>query len=78
MPAPLNDLDAFYAFGREKLAADQELSFDDLVIEWDTASHRDTINEAIRQGIADVDAERTRPVSQVIAEARQSLGVDRQ
>ncbi|TWT92314.1 hypothetical protein Pla108_41130 [Botrimarina colliarenosi] len=76
MSAPLTDLDAFYAFGRNKLAEDGDLSLDDLLFEWDAASHHDAINEAIREGVADVDAGRTRPATQVVAETRSRYGLD--
>lgn len=74
MPAPLHDLDAFYAFGRDKLAADNAVTLEDLFLEWDTASQREEINAAIREGIADVDAGRTRPAAEVIADLERKFG----
>lgn len=75
MPTANSDLDSFYLFGRSKLAENADLTFDDLLVEWDSTNGRAESNEAIREGIADVDAGRTRPADDVIAEARKRLGI---
>lgn len=67
MAVTLEDINKFHRFAVERIehANHGELTIDDLVIEWESCSNRDEINIAIAEGIADVDAGRTRPVSEV-------------
>lgn len=76
MPVTQNDLDSFHQFASERITnSPLALSFDDLVVEW--LSHRDRheINAAIEEGLADVEAGRHRPASDVTDELRQKHGL---
>ena len=69
------ELDQFQQFARTKLANDGvELTWQELFYSWmleePPADERLQINAIIRQGIADVDAGRTRPVEKVNDEIR--------
>ena len=71
MSVTQHDLDAFHRFATDRLRrSEEELTIDDLVIEWDSMRNREQINAAIREGLADIDAGRTRPVDQVTEELR--------
>ncbi len=64
-------LDEFHRFATDRLNnGGSELSFDDLVFEWDSVRNRDQINVAIRQGLDDIDAGRHRPADEVMEEMR--------
>ena len=76
MAVTRDDIDAFYRFATERLAnGGRELSFDELVVEWESVRDRDEINAAIREGLADVDAGRHRPAEEVIEELRRKHGI---
>ena len=71
MAVTQDDLDNFHRFATERLTnGDADLTIDDLVIEWDSRRDRDEINAAIREGLADIDAGRTRPANEVTEELR--------
>ncbi len=71
MAVTQDDLDNFHRFATERLSnGEADLTIDDLVIEWDSRRNRDEINAAIREGLADVDAGRTRPANEVTEELR--------
>jgi predicted transcriptional regulator len=71
MAVTQDDLDNFHRFATERLShGEADLTIDDLVIEWDSRRDRDEINAAIREGLADVDAGRTRPANEVTEELR--------
>ena len=71
MAVTQDDLDDFHRFATERLTnGEVDLTIDDLVIEWDSRRNRDDINAAIREGLADVDAGRTRPANEVTEELR--------
>ena len=70
------ELDKFHDFANQRIAnGGADLTLDDLVIEWDSVCNRDEINAAIREGIADVDAGRTRPADEVTEELRQKYNI---
>lgn len=76
MSVTQNDLDAFHRFATDRLKrSDEKLTIDDLVIEWDSMRNREHINAAIREGLADIDAGRTRPVDQVTEELRRKHNI---
>ena len=78
MSITVDEINRFHRFAVQRIEQSQqeELTLDDLLIEWDSTTHRDEINRAIREGIADVDAGRTYPVDQVNQElkAKYKLG----
>ena len=71
MSVTQHDLDAFHHFATARLAdGASRLSFDELVVEWESTRDRDEINAAIREGLADVEAGRHRPADEVSEELR--------
>ena len=71
MAVTQDELDNFHRFATERLShGEADLTIDDLVIECDSKRNRDEINAAIREGLADVDAGRTRPANEVTEELR--------
>lgn len=78
MSITVDEINRFHQFAIRRIeqAPQGGLTFDDLLVEWDSAIHRGEINQAIREGIADVDAGRTYPAKQVNQElkAKYKLG----
>jgi hypothetical protein len=71
-----NELDEFHRFATERLRATAEvLSMDDLVVEWDSLRNRDEINDAIREGLTDIEEGRTRPAGAVTEQLRKKYNV---
>jgi predicted transcriptional regulator len=76
MTVTQHELDSFHRFATDRLSkSEEELTIDDLVIEWDSMRNREQINAAIREGLADVDAGRTRPADQVTEELRRKHNI---
>jgi predicted transcriptional regulator len=76
MPVTQADLDQFHRFATERLnASTAELTIDDLVIEWDSLRNREEIKAAILEGLADIDAGRTRPADVVTDELRKKHNI---
>jgi predicted transcriptional regulator len=70
------DLDQFHRFATARLSSSPtELSIDDLVIEWDSLRNREEINAAIREGLADINAGRTRRTAVVTEELRKKHNI---
>jgi hypothetical protein len=75
MSTTREDLDSFHKFAAQRLAAgDSAVSLDDLFTEWNDARLRDEISEAIRRGLADVDAGRHQPADAAMETIRQKFG----
>jgi predicted transcriptional regulator len=71
MTVTQQDLDGFYSFATRRLqSAGKDLSFDELVVEWEPLRDRDDVNAAIRDGLADVEAGRYRSADEVAEELR--------
>ncbi len=71
-----DQVDSFHQFAVARLDnGEAELTFSDLLVEWDSVTNRDEINAAIREGIADVDAGRTRPADEVTEELRTKYNI---
>ena len=76
MAVTQEELNDFHRFATDRLGRDaSELSFDDLVIEWDSVRNRDEINAAIRRGLDDIDAGRHRPAEEVTEELRKKYDI---
>jgi ABC-type transporter Mla MlaB component len=76
MVVTAKQLEAFHRFGAEQLAqTDGELSWDELLILWESRNNRASANDAIREGIADVDAGRFQPVDEALESVRQEFGI---
>jgi hypothetical protein len=78
MSSTREDLDSFHRFAEQRLAADLTASLDDLLTEWSDTRARDEINEAIRRGLADVDAGRHQPADTAMESIRQKFGFTKQ
>ena len=75
MPTTREELESFHEFAARRLKdASSEPSLDDLLMEWADSRDRATINEAIRRGLADVDAGRHEPADQAMEKIRQEFG----
>lgn len=62
-------IDDFHHFASERLGGDSvDVSWDELLIEWQSACERDAENAAIREGLADVDAGRYQPAAEAMEE----------
>jgi predicted transcriptional regulator len=70
------ELDGFHEFASQRISkSPSEISFDDLVIEWESLRDRADINAAIREGLSDVETGRHRPAHEVMEELRQKHGI---
>ena len=69
MTVTQKQLDDFYRFASDRVrSGGPPLSFDDLLIEWESLQDREDINAATREGLADVEAGRHRPAAEVMEE----------
>jgi predicted transcriptional regulator len=69
------ELENFHQFAARRLKDDSaEPSLDDLLMGWADTRDRVAINEAIRRGLADVDAGRHDPAEQAMEKIRQEFG----
>lgn len=76
MPITKSDLDRFHEFASRRIGQGRsDLDLDDLIAEWDSAQHRDEINAAIREGLDDIAAGRTRPAEEFTDELQFRLGI---
>lgn len=68
------DLDDFHRFASERLGSrGADVSWDELLIEWQSARERDAENAAIREGLADVEAGRFQPAAEAMEEIRKEF-----
>ena len=75
MTVTQQQLDDFHRFASEKLAnGSAELTWDELFIWWRSSRDRESVNAAIRQGLADIDAGRYQPADEAMEEIRQEFG----
>ena len=65
MSVTQDELLEFNKYATEKLRAGHADSLEELLLEWRLVRERNEVNAAIRRGIADVDAGRSRPLSEV-------------
>jgi len=72
MPVTKDDIQSFHCFVDERLASGSAESLNQLLAEWE---QRREANAAIRQGIADVDADRTESFSNSQERFRQPRGL---
>lgn len=72
MAVTLNDVEAFHQFAISRIrdSSGNDLTFDDLFLEWDSNCRRDDINARISQGIADVVSGRSRNAEEFNRELR--------
>jgi len=68
------ELDDFHRFASARVGAAAEMSWDELFIEWQSTRDRDATNQAIREGLADVDAARHQPAEEAMEEIRREFG----
>ena len=70
------EIDGFHEFATNRIREGaEEITFDDLVMEWESLRDREDINAAIREGLADVEAGRHRPASEVMKELAEKYGI---
>jgi predicted transcriptional regulator len=76
MSITTNEFENFANFSRAKLEIEaNELTLDDLVIEWQSYQNREEINAAIREGLDDAQAGRHRPADEVMADLQKKHGL---
>lgn len=76
MAVTQQDIDAFHRFASQRVSnGGSKVSFDELVLEWESVRDRDDINAAIREGLADIEAGRHRPADEVMRELRQKHNI---
>ena len=69
------DLASFQMFANERLAnGGGGISLDDLFTEWHEQRAREEVNQAIRQGLADIDAGRHESAEVVMESIREQFG----
>jgi hypothetical protein len=70
-----DDLESFHQFAAERLAAGEVVeSLDELLMSWYDSRSSDDIHEAIRRGLADVDAGRYESADGAMESIRQEFG----
>jgi hypothetical protein len=75
MATTREELESFYQYAAGRLKdGESEPSLDDLLMEWADSRDRPAINEAIRRGLADVDAGRHEPADQAMEKIRNEFG----
>jgi hypothetical protein len=72
MPVTVQDLAEFNRFAEQKLAVGSA-DWPDLLRDWLETLNAADADAAIREGIADVDAGRTRPAREFMTEVREKL-----
>lgn len=76
MPITQAELDDFHQFASKRIGmAQPELTFDELLLEWESLRDRDDINAAIHEGLADVAVGRHRSADVVMEQFRQKHGL---
>ncbi|MEZ6070149.1 MAG: hypothetical protein R3C10_07675 [Pirellulales bacterium] len=76
MALTTDEFNSFADFGRARLeSGSQDLTLDDLVVEWESLHNRDQIKAALCEGLADADTGRHRPAADVISELRAKHGL---
>lgn len=75
MATTREELESFHKYAAGRLSDhSSEPSLDDLLMEWADCRDRAMINDAIRNGLADIDAGRHKPADQVMEEIRKEFG----
>jgi hypothetical protein len=82
MSTTLDELAAFQQFAVQKVDSGEAESLEELFDLWrlehPTAEEQAEIHEAIRQGLADIEAGRYRPAEEVMGELRAKYGLSRE
>ncbi len=75
MSVTIEELQSFHEYAKQAIdRGDQELSMDELLMQWLDLRDADDINAVIRNGLVDIDAGRGRPAREVMNELRQKYG----
>lgn len=76
MTVTKEDLESFQRIAGERIRnGGSELSFEELVAQWQSACRREEVNDAIREGIEDIEAGRTEPFREASDEFRQKNNI---
>ncbi len=73
MVATIRELDEFRDFAASRIESGRELTLVDLMIAWARETERHEAIEALREGLADVDAGRYRPADEFFDELQAKL-----
>ena len=76
MSTALQELNSFHEFALHSLRSSTEfVSLENLLETWRAQTEREEVNAAIRKGLADVEAGRYRPATEVMEEFRKKHGL---
>jgi hypothetical protein len=76
MATTRENLESFHEYAAARLMdAESDLSFDDLLWEWSDIRDRQLINNAIRRGLADVEAGRYESADLAMEKIRNEFGI---
>lgn len=75
MASVREELEQFHRFVIERLNHGADDSFDDLLLEWHEKRENESVHQAIRRGLAEIDAGHHQPLEQAMAEIRAELGL---
>ena len=73
MPVTQSDTQAFADYATTRVNNGGAESMSQLVRDWLAARERAEVNAAIREGLADIEAGRTRPAREFMTEVREKL-----
>lgn len=67
MPVTQDELDHFHSFASQRIKqAEDQLTWDELIVLWESTCRRDDVNAAIRRGLADVEEGRYEPANEAM------------
>ena len=76
MPVTQAELDSFHQFAKTWLdTGGPSVTWDDLLVQWESLRNRDDINASIRAGLQDIEAGRHRPGMEVLTELLQKFAI---
>ncbi len=71
-----SEIDAFGHFAKEQIGAGGVgVSFQQILDKWQAKREAEAVADDIRQGIADIEAGKGKPVAQAFADVREKLGL---
>lgn len=75
MAVTKEELESFHEFACNQVEQGDDLSIDEILMDWHDSRDRDEINSIIRQGLADIDADRGQPAREVMEELRKKYNL---
>lgn len=76
MPVTQQQLDSFHHFASQCIQSKLEIgTFEDLLFEWESTLFHSDVHAAIKEGLEDINAGRTRAARLVTQELKDELGI---